>query len=654
MSSRKIAAYGTWASPITSDLIVSQTIALGSPLLDGGDTYWLEGRPAEGGRQVIVRMSADGEVTDITPPPFNARTRVHEYGGGAVLVHQGTVYFSNFTDQQLYRVHTGGEPQHLTEPSPMRFADCVMDVGRGRTAREGRLVCIREDHSESALAQNDGDPVNTIAAVSLVDGSQRVLVAGNDFYAAPRLSPDGQRLAWLTWNHPNMPWDGTELWVADLDEEGSVRNQHLVAGGIDESIFCPVWSPDGVLTFASDRFGWWNLYRWEHGASLRCLLEKEAEFGVPQWGLGLSTYGYVTASTIVCVYSEHGIDHLAFLDVPTGSLTPIDTPYTSISGILTDGQRVVFRGGAPTLPGAIVSIDLASGAQTVMKRSMSLDIDPGYLSVRESLAFPSEEGRTAYGLFYAPNNRDFAAPAGEKPPLVVFSHGGPTGATSSALSLGIQFWTSRGFAVLDVNYGGSSGYGRAYRNLLRDRWGIVDVDDCAKGAQYLVAEERVDGDRLAIRGGSAGGYTTLSALAFRDMFHCGASHYGVSDLEALARDNHKFESRYLDRLIGPYPERIDVYTARSPIHHVEGLNCPVIFFQGLEDRVVPPAQAEMMVEALDKKGIPVAYLAFEGEQHGFRRAENIKRALDAELYFYGRIFGFEPADAIEPVPIRNL
>lgn len=654
MSSRRIAAYGTWASPITSNLIGSQTVALGSPLLDGDNTYWLEGRPAEGGRQVIVRMSADGEVIDVTPPPFNARTRVHEYGGGAVLVHQGTVCFSNFADQQLYQVDGEGKPQHLTEPSPMRFADCVMDEERGRTARGSRLVCIREDHSEEALEQNNGDPINTITAVSLVDGSQRVLVAGNDFYAAPRLSPDGLHLAWLTWNHPNMPWDGTELWVADLDEEGMCNNERLVAGGTEESIFGPVWSPDGVLTFASDRSGWWNLYRWERDASLRCLQAMDAEFGVPQWGLGLSTYAYVTASTIVCVYSQNGIDHLAFLDVPTGALTPIDTPYTSISGISAHGQRVVFRGGAPTLPGAIVSINLASGAQTVLKRSMSLAIDPGYLSVPESLAFPSEEGRTAYGLFYAPNNQDFAAPAGEKPPLVVFSHGGPTGATSSTLNLGIQFWTSRGFAVLDVNYGGSSGYGRAYRNLLRDRWGIVDVDDCAKGAQYLVAEERVDGDRLAIRGGSAGGYTTLSALAFRDMFHCGASHYGIGDLEALARDTHKFESRYLDRLIGPYPERIDVYTARSPIHHIEGLNCPVIFFQGLEDRVVPPAQAEAMVEALDKKGIPVAYLAFEGEQHGFRRAENIKRALDAELYFYGRIFGFEPADAVEPVPIRNL
>ena len=654
MSARKIAAYGTWASPITSDLIVSQTIALGSPLLDGTDTYWLEGRPAEGGRQVVVRMSADGKTSDVTPPPFYARTRVHEYGGGAVLVHQGTVYFANFADQQLYQVQSGRVPHALTPPSPMRFADCVMDVGPGQTPREGRLVCVREDHGDAALAQNDGDPVNTIAAVSLVDGSQRVLVAGNDFYAAPRLSPDGHRLAWLTWNHPNMPWDGTELWVADLDEEGSVIDQHLVAGGPDESIFGPTWSPDGVLTFASDRSGWWNLYRWEHDASLHCILNMEAEYGVPQWGLGLSTYAYVAATTIVCVYSQQGIDHLALLDVATGALRPIDTPYTSIAGVLTDGQRVVFRGGAPNLSGAIVSIDLTSGAHTILKRSTSLDIDTAYLSVPESLAFPSEEGRTAYGLFYAPRNRDFAAPVGEKPPLIVFSHGGPTGATSSALSLSIQFWTSRGFAVLDVNYGGSSGYGRAYRNLLRDRWGVVDVDDCVKGAQYLVAQGRVDGERLAIRGGSAGGYTTLSALTFRKVFHCGASHYGVSDLEALARDTHKFESRYLDRLIGPYPERIDLYTARSPIHHIEGLNCPVIFFQGLEDRVVPPAQAEAMVEALDKKGIPVAYLAFEGEQHGFRRAENIKRALDAELYFYGRIFGFEPADAVEPVPIRNL
>ena len=387
---------------------------------------------------------------------------------------------------------------------------------------------------------------------------------------------------------------------------------------------------------------------------VRALAEMAAEFGRPQWVFGITTYAYVSPSRLVCSYTQEGIDRLAYMDVANGSLTEIATPYTSIGGVVADGRRIAFKGGAPTLVGAIVEIEIATGEMSILKRAATLNVDRGYLSVPESLTFPSGDDREAYGLFYPPANQDFEAPGGEKPPLLVISHGGPTGATSSSLSLGIQFWTSRGFAVLDVNYGGSTGYGRAYRNLLRGQWGIVDVDDCVNGALYLVHQGKVDGERLAIRGGSAGGYTTLSALTFRHVFHAGASHYGVSDLEALARDTHKFESRYLDRLIGPYPQRLDLYTERSPIHHLESLGTPLIFFQGLEDKVVPPAQATTMVEALRRKGVPVAYLAFEGEQHGFRRAENIKRALDAELYFYGRIFGFTPADAIDPVEIDNL
>jgi dipeptidyl aminopeptidase/acylaminoacyl peptidase len=651
MTEQHVAPYGAWTSPITSDLIVSAMIALGSPMLDGADVCWLEGRPSEGGRYVIVKRTPDGQMHDVNPPPFNARTRVHEYGGGAVLVHAGTVIFSNFADQRLYRVVPGGDPEPITPPAPLRYADGVIDGARAR------ILCVREDHTAVQTGERR-EPVNAIAAVSLDDGTQEVLVSGNDFYAAPRLSPDNRRLAWLTWNHPNMPWDGCELWVADLDERGACAHARRVAGGVDESIFCPTWSPDGVLTFVSDRTGWCNLYRWDDTTpgepQVRPLAPMEAEFGQPQWVFGLSTYAYLSPEQLVCTYTQDGIDHLATLDIATGALTEIETPYTSISSITTDGGRVLFRGGAPALVGAIAGVDLASGALTILKRAAMLDIDPGYLATPEPLTFPSEDGREAYGLLYRPTNPDVVAPEGEKPPLLVISHGGPTGASSSALSLTIQYWTSRGFAVLDVNYGGSTGYGRAYRNLLRDRWGIVDVDDCANGARYLVEQGMVDGNRLAIRGGSAGGYTTLSALAFRDVFHAGASHYGVSDLEALACDTHKFESRYLDRLVGPYPERRDLYTERSPIHHLEGLDCPVIFFQGLEDQVVPPAQAETMVEALRQKGIPVAYLAFEGEQHGFRRAHNMKRALDAELFFYGRIFGFTPADAIEPVQIENL
>ncbi|MBN2389716.1 MAG: S9 family peptidase [Anaerolineae bacterium] len=656
VTTEHVAPYGAWKSPLTSDLIVSRSIGLGGGKFDGDDVYWLEGRPAEAGRYVIVRRtpdgaSADGGTSDVTPPPFNARTRVHEYGGGAVLVDNGIVIFSNFADQRLYRVVTGGTPSGvpdaITPEMPLRYADCVVDPARNR------LICVREDHSETALAEH-GEAVNTIAAIAL-DGSERqhVLVSGNDFYATPRLSPDGNTLAWLTWRHPNMPWDGTELWIAEIQPDGTLANAVLVAGGENESIFQPSWSPDGRLYFVSDRSGWWNLYRLNNGKTER-LVAMEAEFGAPQWVFGISTYAFESTERIICTYTKDSIDYLASLDTTTKTLTTLDTPYTSIGGIQAAPGKVLFGGASPTRAGALVYLDLTTGEQTILKRTNAIDVDPGYLSTPQSIEFPTTGGLTAYGIYYPPHNQDYTAPEGEKPPLLVLSHGGPTGATSSAFSLGVQYWTSRGFAVLDINYGGSAGYGRAYRERLNGQWGVVDVDDCANGARYLVEQGLVDPNRLAIRGGSAGGYTTLCALTFRDVFKAGASRYGIGDLEAMATDTHKFESRYLDNLIGPYPERRDLYVERSPIHHIAGLNCPVIFFQGLEDKVVPPNQAEMMVEALRAKGIPVAYLPFEGEQHGFRRAENIKRSLDAELYFYGRIFGFELADPVEPVEIENL
>jgi len=648
---RHVAPYGAWKSPITSDLIVSQSIGLGGGTFDGGDVYWTEGRPAEAGRNVIVRRAPDGTTHDINPAPFNARTRVHEYGGGAMLVDHGSVIFSNFADQRLYRVALGAAPEAITSEAPLRYADCVVDAARNR------LICVREDHGEAAAAH--GEAVNTIAALAL-DGSahddgvaQHVLVSGNDFYATPRLSPDGNTLAWLTWRHPNMPWDGTELWIAAVQPDGTLANAVLVAGGENESIFQPAWSPDGRLYFVSDRSGWWNLYRLDDGR-VESLIAMAAEFGLPQWVFGMSTYAFESAERIICTYTQDGRDYLASLDTTTKTLTTLDVAFTSIDSIQAASGKALVRGASPTQATALVLLDLATGQQTVLKRANAIEIDPGYLSIPQPIEFPTTGELTAHGIFYPPQNRDYAAPEGEKPPLLVLSHGGPTGATSSAFSLGIQYWTSRGFAVLDVNYGGSTGYGRAYRERLNGQWGIVDVDDCVNGARYLAEQGLVDPARLAIRGGSAGGYTTLCALTFRDVFHAGASHFGIGDLEAMATDTHKFESRYLDRLVGPYPERRDLYVERSPIHHVERLNNPVIFFQGLEDKVVPPNQAETMVEALRNKGIPVAYLPFEGEQHGFRRAENIKRALDAELYFYGCIFGFELADPVEPVVIENL
>jgi dipeptidyl aminopeptidase/acylaminoacyl peptidase len=459
-----------------------------------------------------------------------------------------------------------------------------------------------------------------------------------------------------------MPWDGTELWVAPIQADGLLGEPRLVAGGVDESVFQPEWSPDGALYFVSDRTNWWNLYRWhppftKEGAGngdIEPLFEMTAEFGLPQWVFGMSTYGFESANRIICTFTREGIWQLASLDLQTKQLEAILTPYTDISSLHAAKGRAVFIAGSATEPTAIVQMDLATQQIEVLRRSSQLEIDRGYLSAPQAIAFPTEDKLTSYAFFYPPQNKDHTAPTGEKPPLIVRTHGGPTASTSSAFNLKIQYWTSRGFAVVDVNYGGSTGYGRDYRQRLKDRWGIVDVDDCANAAKYLAEQGLVDGERLAIAGGSAGGYTTLAALTFRDVFKAGASYYGVSDLEILAKETHKFEARYLDGLIGPYPERQDLYKERSPIHFTDKLACPVIFFQGLEDKVVPPNQAEMMFEALKAKGLPVAYVAYEGEQHGFRRAENIKRTLDGEFYFYSRVFGFDLADAVEPVAIENL
>ena len=646
MTQAQTAPYGTWKSPITADLIVKESIGLAQVKVDGDDIYWLEMRPSEGGRQVIVRRASDGSIADVNPPGFNARTRVHEYGGGDYIVHNSIVYLSNFADQQLYRQAPDSEPELISESSTdaqLRYADFVVDPSRNR------LISVREDHRP-----NDREAVNTLVAISLDGGCAQVLVSGNDFYSSPRISPNGSRLAWLTWNHPNMPWDGCELWTGEITADGTIANQKLVAGGPRESIFQPEWSPDGTLYFVSDRSGWWNLYRAAAEPAIECVCEMQAEFGAPQWIFGLSTYAFESAERIICAFSDRGLWRLGTIDTRTKTLQRIDAPYTEISFVCATPGRAVFRAGSPQAPFSIIEMDLASRTTKVLQRANKIDIDSGFISEPQAIEFPTEDGLTAHGFYYPPKNADFAAPNLERPLLLVKSHGGPTSATIAVLMLGIQYWTSRGIAVLDVNYGGSTGYGRAYRERLNGAWGIVDVDDCVNGARFLATRGDADGNRLMIDGGSAGGYTTLCALTFSDQFKAGASHFGVSDAEALAKETHKFESRYLDNLIGPYPARRDLYVQRSPIHFTDRLSVPVIFFQGLEDKVVPPNQAETMVEALRKKGVPVAYVAFEGEQHGFRRAENIKRALDSELYFYSRVFKFELADAVAPVPIENL
>jgi len=627
---KQIKPYGSWKSPISSDLIVAGTIGLGDVALDGEDIYWVESRPSEGGRSVIVRRTPDENISDVTQPGFNARTTVHEYGGGAYIVEASTVYFSNFTDQRLYREEPGSAPRAITSTNKMRYADGVID------RRRNLIYCVREDHTSS-----DRDAINTIVKINVGgDKAGEVIVSGNDFYSSPRLSPDGKRLAWLTWNHPNMPWDGCELWIGELEEAGRITQSKLVVGGKSESIFQPQWSPGGVLHFVSDRTGWWNLYRLRDGL-IESLCEMEAEFGAPQWTFRMSTYAFESERRIICAYCELGNWRLANLDTETRKLEPIDLPYTEIASLRASPGHVVFSGGSPTEPTSIVEFDLSTSQTRVLRRSSTALVDESYFSIPRTVEFPTENGLTAYAFFYAPANPDFAASADERPPLIVISHGGPTSSSSTTLKLNIQYWTSRGFAVLDVNYGGSAGYGRAYRERLRGQWGVVDVDDCVNGARHMVERGEADLDRLIIRGGSAGGYTTLAALTFRDVFKAGASYYGVSDLELLEQDCHKFESRYNDSLVGGYPEACDLYRARSPIHHTDRLSCSIILFQGLEDKVVPPNQAEMMYEAALKKGLPVAYVAFEGEQHGFRKAENMKASLDAELYFYSRVFRFE-------------
>jgi dienelactone hydrolase len=645
MAGLRVAPYGSWKSPITSDLIVGGSIGLSQPLIDGPDLYWIEMRPNEGGRNVIVRRNTGGALHDVTPSPFNARTRVHEYGGGDYAVRHGFVYFSNFSDQRLYEQHREKEPRPITPEAAVRYADSVVDETRSR------LVCVCEDHTVAGR-----EPVNSLVSLRLEgnDDCGQLLVSGNDFYSSPKLSQDGSRLAWLTWNHPNMPWDGCELWTGKFGDDGLLKNAQRVAGGLSESIFQPEWSPDGVLYFVSDRSGWWNLYRVNDAGTTEPVTEMQVEFAMPQWGLGMSNYAFESEGRIVGTYIESGISRLALINTRTKTVEPVDSPYTDLRYVRAAPGIAVMRAASPTQAASIVKMDLETRSFLVLRQSNNLEIDEGFLSVPRPVEFPTEDGLTAHAFFYSPANRDFRAPDGELPPLLVQSHGGPTSAATTAASLGIQYWTSRGIAVLDVNYGGSTGFGREYRERLNGKWGIVDVDDCANGARYLVEQGEVDGGRLMISGGSAGGYTTLCALTFRDVFRAGASHYGVSDLEALEEDTHKFESGYSAGLIGPYPERRDLYHQRSPINFTDRLSCPVIFFQGLEDKVVPPNQAQMMVEALRDKAIPVAYIPFEGEQHGFRQAKNIKCALDGELYFYSRVFGFELAEPVDPVEIENL
>jgi len=637
--------HGSWKSPITPDLLLKGKFQFRNQMLrwDADDLYWSELRPTEGGRLVICRRAADGTITDLTPAGFNARTRVHEYGGGHFAVSGGTVWFTNYADQRLYRQDPGAAPRAITPEGDVRHADMEVD------GRRSLVYTVREDHTTAAR-----EPVNTLVAVD-ADGTRDAIViaAGHDFYSSPKLSPDGDQLAWLSWDHPNMPWDGTELWVGRLDPEGAVTSSRKVAGGPAESILQPEWSPDGQLYFVSDRTDWWNLYR-VRGERVEAVLTRAAEFGAPQWQFGMRFYAFARPDQIVCIWSESGGARLGCIDLGDGSVVQLELLYSSLGSVQASGGKVAVFAGSPTLAERVLTVDIASGAQEVVKVSNPTHIDPGYLSLPKAIEFQTEGGLTAHATYYPPKNKDHEAPPGEKPPLMVRCHGGPTGSAGPVYPFEYQYWTSRGFAIVDVNYGGSSGYGRAYRMRLNGNWGIVDVADCANAARHLIEQGLADGDRVSITGGSAGGFTVLLSITKHDFYHAGASHFGIGNLESFAKETHKFESRYMDTLVGPYPERADLYRDRSAINFADQLACPVVLFQGLEDKVVPPSQADEFVAVCNQKKLPYAYVPFEGEQHGFRREKNIRRSIEGELNFLSQIFGFAPADPIEPVKIENF
>jgi dipeptidyl aminopeptidase/acylaminoacyl peptidase len=652
-STSRPAPYGSWESPFAIDLLTRGTVGLGEIQARDGIRYWLEGRPDEAGRQVLFRRGADGRDVRLSPEGFNVRTRVHEYGGGAYAADGDLVVVSDFVTGRLHRVV---EPERLEPLTPdgraWRFADLSIDRPRNR------ILAVREDHEPATLVRH-AEAENAVVAIDLAGGDVTVLVEGSDFVSSPRLSPDGQRLSWLRWNHPNMPWDGTELVVADVDAGGRPTDPRVVAGSQADWIAQPRWSPQGVLHFVAEPEGWMNLFRLADGDRVeRATPPIDAEFVFPDWSFALANYAFAADGTIVASGRSAGRDRLYVFAVDAGAEdaapTPLDHPWTEIGYLAVDGRIATFRAASPAEPWAIVELDLDGGRPRVVRRSTATTFDPADISTGRLVEFPTTGDRTAFGLYYAPLNRRFHGPEDRRPPLILTSHGGPTAQASTAFSVLTQLFTSRGFAVLDVDYGGSTGYGTAYRKRLEGEWGVVDLDDCVAGATWLAGEGLADGERLAIRGGSASGYTTLCAVTFRSTFAAGASYFGIGDLETFDTQTHKFESRYTITLVGPYPEQKDRYRDRSPLNFTERISCPVLILQGAEDRIVPPAQAEQIVDALWERRLPHAYLLFPGEDHGFRAAANIIRSFEAELSFYGQVFGFAPADAIEPVEVHFL
>ena len=655
MSSPTSAPYGSWSSPITAAMLATAGNSAEQTWVEDGIAYWLEARPREAGRQVVVKGDPLGEPVDVTPPGFNARTTAHEYGGGDYCVTRSTVIFSNFDDQRLYRQEPGADPVPITPEmgGAHRFAD-------GTVNHDGRWwLGVRERHD---LGPAPADVVNELVVVPL-DGTgvPRVVASGRDFYSDAKISPDGKRVSYLAWDLPWMPWDGCEVFVADLEADGGFANERRVAGhGGEESIWQPSWAPDGSLVFASDRSGWWNLERIDAGSTgeRRVLHVAEAEFGYPRWVFGERSFDFLSDGRIVCMYDSGGRTHVAILDGSSGDLVDVDLPYDALAGgptLSCEGSTVVLVIGSATHPARVLWLDVATRAVEELRVTVDTDIDPGSLSAPSPITFPTDGGKEAHAFYYPPANPGFVGPAGERPPLLVIAHGGPTSNTTPSFNLGLQFWTSRGIGVVDVDYGGSTGYGREYRQRLNGNWGVVDLQDCVNAARYLIERGDADDARLLIRGGSAGGYLVICALTATDLFAAGASYFGIADLVPFAAgETHKFEAMYEHTLVGPWPEAEALYRARSPINAVDGLRTPMLVLQGADDEVVPPAQAELIVEALGRNHVPHAYLLFEGEGHGFRRAETIIAAREAELSFYGQVLGFEPADDIERLRVEHL
>jgi dipeptidyl aminopeptidase/acylaminoacyl peptidase len=664
----RVASYGTWPSPLDAATAAGLTLTLSEVWRDRDAWYWLEGRPQEGGRQVIVRLGADGVISDVNPAPWNARTRVHEYGGGAYTVVDGVAFFSHFGDMRVYRLEVAGgdagrqvAPHPITPPGANRFADFTADRTRNR------LIAVNEDHTnpQTPPGGNYPEPTNRLAAFAMQPGPGeprlQILAEGADFYSNPRVSRDGARLAWIQWRHPHMPWDDSELWVGRFDEAGGIVDPRRIAGGSGTSVTQPEWSPAGELVFGWDRTGFWELHRWapgdrpaeaEMGAVAR-VTDAGADFGRAHWTFGTTPFGFLSDGSVIAAARRRGSDTLVRVDLATGAAGEWDASYPQIDDLVVGEREVALVAGNPRQPVSIVTMDLATKAQRVVRRAAEFVLEPAYVSEPRAIEFPTADGGTGYALLYEPRNGDVTGPPEERPPLLVRAHGGPVGSSFRSLSLSIQYFTTRGFAVLDVDYAGTTGYGRAYRERLHGTWGVADLDDCVAAAQSLVDAGVVDPARTAIRGGSAGGYTTLCALTFRTFFEAGTSLYGIADLSRLAVDSHKFEAHSMDWLVGPYPEEEATYRARSPLYAAERIERPLLILQGLDDRVVPPNQAEAIIGALKARGIPHAYVPFEGEDHGFRKAENLKRALEAELTFYAEVFGIGLADALPPLGIGN-